>query len=181
MDACVFPVRYKIKTGEVLVIFYNAKQLAWYSQSLFLSSVYWLLKIPAEIVNELPVLVTVPNVVWLLVTVLVVAVVFVTTTFASDCLLCQILPCPHCVWKIHEVGLTQFSRIFFWQSGNMRLSSNSKNRENPLLTNNKDVFLLKHVCETINNKQTMFAFFPGKKKKEYRERKSDDEVRLAWH
>ena len=34
-----------------------------------------------------PMLVTEPNVVWLLVTVLVVAVVFVTTTFLSDCLL----------------------------------------------------------------------------------------------
>ena len=34
-----------------------------------------------------PMLVPEPNVVWLLVTVLVVAVVFVTTTFASDCLL----------------------------------------------------------------------------------------------
>ena len=30
-------------------------------------------------------------------TVLVVAIVFVTTTLASSCLLCQILPCPHCV------------------------------------------------------------------------------------
>ena len=34
-----------------------------------------------------PMLVLEPNVVWLLVTVLVMAVVFVTTTFASDCLL----------------------------------------------------------------------------------------------
>ena len=34
-----------------------------------------------------PMLVTEPNVVWLLVTVLVVAIVFVITTFASDCLL----------------------------------------------------------------------------------------------
>ena len=66
-----------------------------------------------------PMLVMVPSVVWLLVTVLVVAVVFVTITYASDCLLCQVLPCPHCVWKIHKEGLTQFSRIFFWQSGNM--------------------------------------------------------------
>ena len=39
-------------------------------------------------------------------------------------------------------------------------------------------FLLKHGCETINND----VCFPGKKKKkEYRERKSDDEVQLEWH
>ena len=35
-------------------------------------------------------------------------------------------------------------------------------------------------CETINNKQTMFAFLAKRKKKEYRERKSDDEVQLVW-
>ena len=62
-------------------------------------------------------LVTEPIVVWLLVTLLVVAIVFVTTT--SGCLLCRILPCPRCVCKIHGVGLTQFSRIFFWRSDNM--------------------------------------------------------------
>ena len=28
-------------------------------------------------------------------------------------LFCQILPCPRCVWKIHGVWLTQFSRIFY--------------------------------------------------------------------
>ena len=39
--------------------------------------------------------------------------------------------------------------------------------------------LLKHVCETINNKQTMFAFL--KERIEYRDRKSDDEVWLEWH
>ena len=66
-----------------------------------------------------PVLDLEPNVVWLLVTVLVVAVVFVTTTLDSDCLLCQVLPCLRYVWKIHKGGLTQFSRIFFWLSGNM--------------------------------------------------------------
>ena len=66
-----------------------------------------------------PMLVTAPNIVWLLVTVLVGAIVFVTTTLASGCLLCQILPCPRCVWKIHGGWLTQFSRIFFWRSGNM--------------------------------------------------------------
>ena len=44
-----------------------------------------------------PMLVTEPNLVGLLVTVLVVAIVFVTTTLAFDCLLCQILSCPHCI------------------------------------------------------------------------------------
>ena len=63
-----------------------------------------------------PLLVTVPNVVWLLLTVFVVAVVFVTITFTPDCLLCQVLPCLRCLWKI-QVGLTQISRIFFRQSG----------------------------------------------------------------
>ena len=52
-----------------------------------------------------PMLVTEPNVVWLLVTVLVVAIVFVTTTLASGCFLCQILPCPRCVWKIYRGGV----------------------------------------------------------------------------
>ena len=46
-----------------------------------------------------------------------------------------------------------------------RLSSNSKNRENPLVTNNKKCFLLKHVCETINNKQTMLAFLAKRRRK----------------
>ena len=89
-----------------------------------------------------PMLVTVPNVVWLLVTVLVVAVMFVTTTFASDCLLCHVLPCPRCVWMIHEggwhssAGSSSDDQVIWvvW------LSSNSKNRENPLSTNNKDGF-----------------------------------------
>ena len=44
-----------------------------------------------------PMQVTGPNVVWLLLTVLAVAIVFVTTTLASVCLLCQILPCPRYV------------------------------------------------------------------------------------
>ena len=57
-----------------------------------------------------------------------------------------------------------------------RLSSNSKNRENRLFNSNKKSFLLKHVCETINNKQTRFA--AKQKKNEYRERKSDDEMQL---
>ena len=71
-------------------------------------------------VHSSPMLVTEPNVVWLRVTVLVVAVVFLTTTLASDCLLCQVLPCPRCVWKIHERGgLIQFRQIFFWWPGNM--------------------------------------------------------------
>ena len=61
-----------------------------------------------------------------------------------------------------------------------RLSSNSKNRENSF-NNNKKSFLLKHVCETINNKKQKQneVCFPGKqKKKEYQERKCDDEVWL---
>ena len=45
-----------------------------------------------------------------------------------------------------------------------RLSSNSKNRENPLFNNNKKSFLLKHVFETINNKQTMLAFLAKRRK-----------------
>ena len=57
----------------------------------------------------------------------------------------------------------------------VRLSSNSKVKENVFLINNKVFFFLKHVCETINDKQTK------KEKKEYREWKSDDEVRLIWH
>ena len=45
-----------------------------------------------------------------------------------------------------------------------RLSCNSKNREIPFL-NNKDVyFLLKHVCETINDKPTMFVFLTKRRK-----------------
>ena len=70
-----------------------------------------------------PMLVTVPHVVWLRFTVLDVAVLFVITIFVSDCLLCQDLPCPRCDWKIHEVGLTQFRRIFFWWSGDTLLKS----------------------------------------------------------
>ena len=58
-----------------------------------------------------------------------------------------------------------------------RLSSNSKNRENPLLTKNKNVFLLKYVCETINNKPQLLSW--QKEEKEYRAKKSDDEVRFV--
>ena len=57
-----------------------------------------------------PMLVTEPNVVWLLVAVLV-AIVFLATTLASKFLLCQILPCPRCVWKINGVGLSQFRLV----------------------------------------------------------------------
>ena len=113
-----------------------------------------------------PMLVTDPNVVWLLITVLVVAVVFVTSALASDCLLCLVFLCPRCVWMIHEEGLPQLSQMssdgqVIWVA---RLFSNSKNTESPLLTNNKNVFLLKHVCETINKKQTMFAFLAKRRK-----------------
>ena len=45
------------------------------------------------------------------------------------------------------------------------LSSNSKNRENSLFNNNKKSFLLKHVCETINNNQTMFVFLANRRRK----------------
>ena len=43
-----------------------------------------------------------------------------------------------------------------------RLSSNSKNRENPFLTNK---MFFKHICETINNKETMFAFLAKRRRK----------------
>ena len=86
------------------------------------------------------------------------------TILASDCLLCQILPCPCCVWKIHGVGDTIQPDLFLTVIWVARLSSNSKNRENPLFNNNKKSFLLKHVCETINNKQTMFAFLANRRK-----------------
>ena len=48
-----------------------------------------------------------------------------------------------------------------------RLSSNSKNRENQLFNKQpkKKSFLLKHICETINNKQTMFAFQAKRRRK----------------
>ena len=106
-----------------------------------------------------PMLVTEPNVVWLLVTVLVVAIVFVTTTLASGRLLCWILPCPRCFERPTETGWRNSAGSssdgqVIWVA---RLSSNSKNWENPLFNNNKKSFLLKHVCETINNKQTRFA------------------------
>ena len=110
-------------------------------------------------------LVTEPNVVWLLVTVLV-AIVFVNTTLASDCLLCQILPCPRYVWKIHGVGWHNSAGSsdvqVIWVA---RLSSNSKNRENPLFKNNQKSILLKHVCKIIDNKQMMFAFLANRRRK----------------
>ena len=59
-----------------------------------------------------PVLVIEPSVVGLLVTALVVAVVSMTTTLAFDCLICQVLPCPRCVWKIHEVGVDTIQPYF---------------------------------------------------------------------
>ncbi len=117
--------------------------------------------------NSYVMLVMEPNVVWLLVTVLVVAILFVTTTLASDYLLCQILPCPRCVWKIYggggrhsSAGSSSDGQVI-WVA---RLSSNSKNRENSLFNNNKKSFLLKHVCET-NNKQTRFAFLANRRRK----------------
>ena len=65
-----------------------------------------------------PVLVTVQNGVWLVVSVLVVAVVFVTTTSAFNCFVKSFRA--HAVFEISTMGgRTQFSRIFFWRSGNM--------------------------------------------------------------
>ena len=49
-----------------------------------------------------PMLISVHNVVWKLVTILVVGVVIVTTTIGSDSLLFQVILCPRYVWKIHE-------------------------------------------------------------------------------
>ena len=114
-------------------------------------------------------LVTEPNVVWRLFTVLVVAIVFVTTTLASGCLLCPV-PCPRCVWKIHGVGGGWHNSAGYSSDGQViwvaRLSSNSKNSENPLFNNkNKKSFLLKHVWETINNKQMRFAFLANRRRK----------------
>ena len=91
-----------------------------------------------------PLLVTGPNVVWQQVTVLVIAIVFVTTTLASDCLLCQILPCPRCVWKIHEGGWHNSAGSFsdgqiIWVA---RLSSNSKKRENLLFNKQQKIVFI---------------------------------------
>ena len=114
-----------------------------------------------------PMLVTEPNVVWLLVTVLVVAILFVTTTLPSNCLLCQILPCPCCVWKIHSCG--EWHNSAGCSSGGQvkwvaRLSRNSKNWENSLFNNNKKiVFIETRLWD--NKKQTTDVCFPGKQKK----------------
>ena len=51
-----------------------------------------------------------------------------------------------------------------------RLSTNWKNRENPCWQITKMFFLLKHVCETINNKQTMFAFLAKRRRRKNIER-----------
>ena len=56
-----------------------------------------------------------------------------------------------------------------------RLCSNSKNRENPFNKQQKNCFLFKHLCETMNNKQTMFSFLAKRRRKEYREGKYDNE------
>ena len=79
-------------------------------------------------------------------------------------LLCHVLPCPRCIWKIHKRGLTQFRSSsdgqVIWVT---RLSSNSKNRENLLLTYNKDNFYWS-ICEKINYKKTMLAFLAKRRK-----------------
>ena len=100
-----------------------------------------------------------PNVAWLLVTVLV-AILFETTTLVSDCLLCQILLCTGCIWKIHGGGRHNLAGSsdgqVIWVA---RLSSKLKNRDNPLFNNNKKSFTLKHVCEKINkNKQCLLSW-----------------------
>ena len=41
------------------------------------------------------------------------------------------------------------------------------------------IFIETHLWD--NKQQANNVCFPGKKKKEYRERKSDDEVQLEWH
>ena len=85
-----------------------------------------------------PMLIKEPSVMWLQVRVLV-AVVFATTTFASDCLLCQrcVLKDPHRDGGWHNsAGFSSDDQVI-WVA---RLSSNSKNRENLLLTNNKNIF-----------------------------------------
>ena len=85
-----------------------------------------------------PMLVTEPNVVGLLATVLVVAIV--RDYHISFRLFALSNPSvPTLCLKDPQSRLTQFSRIFFWRSV-ARLSSNSKNRETPLLTNNKNGF-----------------------------------------
>ena len=104
-----------------------------------------------------PILVTEPNTVWLLVTLLV--VVFVTTTWASDCFVK--------FFRAHAVFERSSKRGWHNPAGSSSdcqviwvawLPSKSKNTVNPFLKNNKnDFFLLKHVCETIN-KQTLFDF-----------------------
>ena len=89
-----------------------------------------------------PMLVTVPSVMWLLVTLLIVAVILVTTTFfPSICFVKSFRA--HAVferftkWGWHDsVGSSSDGQVI-WVA---RLSSNSKNRENPLLTNNKNAF-----------------------------------------
>ena len=107
-----------------------------------------------------PMLVTVPKVVWLLITELV-AILLMTTTFTFNWLLCQVLLCHQSLWKINKRGWLNSASSY--SDGQVirvaRLSSNSKNEEPPLLINNKYGFFfsLKHICETINNKETIFA------------------------
>ena len=118
--------------------------------------------------NSGPMLVTEPNVVWLLVKVLV-AIVFVTTTLASKCLLCQIFPCPRCVLKIHgrsgvdtiQPDLLLTVRLYQW----LDCLATQRIEKTRRLTNYKKSFLLKRVWETINNKRTMFSFLANRRRK----------------
>ena len=105
-------------------------------------------------------LVTDPNVVWLLVTVLFVALCsWLPHLLPAVCFIKSFLA--HVVFERSTEGGWHNSSDgqVIWVA---RLSSNSKNRENPLFNNNKKSFLLKHVCETMNNKKTRFAFLPNR-------------------
>ena len=110
-----------------------------------------------------PMLVTEPNVVWLLVRLLV-AIVFVTTKLASVCFVKSFRA--HTVfersteWGWHNSGVSSSDGQVILVA---RLSSNSKNRENPLFNNNKKSFLLKHVCETMN-KQCLISWQKGEER-----------------
>ena len=84
-------------------------------------------------------LVTEPNVVWLLVTELVVAVEFVTTTivyFAKSFRAHAVFERSTMGGWHNPAGSSPDGQILWVAT----LSSNSKNRENPLLTNNKNGF-----------------------------------------
>ena len=131
-------------------------------------------------------LISEPNVVWLLVAVLV-SILFVTITLAFVFLVKYFRA--HVVFESstegrwHNSAGSSSDRLVIWVA---RLSSNSKNRENPLFNNHKKSFLLEHICETINNKQAMFAFLENRRKNIERGRvtmwcrSSDPNVAKVW-